>query len=45
MEGWLLSPGHCANIMKADYTEMGAAYALKRADNTIMWTQVLGRPR
>ncbi|SDS58214.1 Uncharacterized conserved protein YkwD, contains CAP (CSP/antigen 5/PR1) domain [Halopseudomonas xinjiangensis] len=45
VEGWLLSPGHCANIMKADYTEMGAAYALKRADNTIMWTQVLGRPR
>ncbi len=45
VEGWLLSPGHCANIMQADYTEMGAAYALKRADNTIMWTQVLGRPR
>lgn len=45
VQGWLLSPGHCANLMKPEYTEMGAAYALKRADNAIYWTQVLGRPR
>lgn len=45
VQGWLLSPGHCANLMKPEYTEMGAAYALKRTDNAIYWTQVLGRPR
>ena len=45
VKGWLKSPGHCANIMKPGYTEMGAAYALNQADSTIMWTQVLGRPR
>ncbi|UAW97283.1 CAP domain-containing protein [Halopseudomonas nanhaiensis] len=45
VQGWLLSPGHCANLMKPGYTEMGAAYALERADNAIYWTQVLGRPR
>lgn len=27
IQGWLNSPGHCANIMKADYKEIGAAVA------------------
>ena len=27
---WLASPGHCANLMNADFTEMGAAYATGR---------------
>lgn len=45
VEGWLMSPGHCANLMQPEYTEMGAAYALQRSDNAIYWTQVLGRRR
>ncbi len=44
--GWLASPGHCANIMSADYAEMGAAYATQtRSDMGIYWTQVFGRQR
>jgi uncharacterized protein YkwD len=46
MKGWLSSPGHCANIMSASFTEMGAAYALNpESDTMIYWTQVFGRPR
>ncbi|MES2821109.1 MAG: CAP domain-containing protein [Pseudomonadota bacterium] len=44
--GWLSSPGHCANLMRPDFTEMGAAYALDPASpGAIYWTQVFGRPR
>lgn len=44
--GWLASPGHCANIMSADYAEMGAAYATeKHSAMGIYWTQVFGRQR
>lgn len=45
--GWLDSPGHCANIMREEFTEMGAAYAVNRARTParIYWTQVLGTPR
>ncbi len=43
MAGWLSSPGHCANIMSADFTEMGAAHAIERSStSTIYWTQVFG---
>jgi uncharacterized protein YkwD len=46
VEGWLSSPGHCANIMNRSFTEMGAAYAINpRSDTIIYWTQVFGRPR
>ncbi len=45
MAGWLSSPGHCANIMRGDFSEMGAAYAVERdSSSTIYWTQVFGRP-
>lgn len=44
--GWLASPGHCRNIMRADYTEMGAAYATNPDSAAIVyWTQVFGTPR
>ena len=45
--GWLSSPGHCANIMNRDFTEMGAAYAVSstRAVPRVYWTQVFGTPR
>jgi uncharacterized protein YkwD len=45
--GWLDSPGHCANIMNAGFTEMGAAYgiAAEQRAGIVYWTQVFGRPR
>lgn len=44
--GWLASPGHCSNIMKPDFTEMGAAYATNPdSAATSYWTQVFGTPR
>jgi uncharacterized protein YkwD len=47
VQGWLTSPGHCANLMNPDFTEMGAAYALgsDRRHGIIYWTQVFGAPR
>jgi uncharacterized protein YkwD len=35
--GWLSSPGHCRNIMSADYTLMGMA------EEDFYWTQVFAR--
>jgi uncharacterized protein YkwD len=43
--GWLNSPGHCANIMTAAYTEMGVAYALSNDNYGIYWTQEFGTRR
>jgi len=45
VQGWLDSPGHCANIMREDFTEMGAAYAVSKPRARIYWVQVLGTPR
>jgi len=47
VNGWLDSPGHCANIMSDHYTDMGAAYAVNNDPETarIYWTQVFGTPR
>ena len=45
MDGWLSSPGHCANIMDARFTQMGAAYAIAGARPRVYWTQVFGTPR
>ena len=43
--GWLSSPGHCANIMKAEFTAMGAA-RVEASDPRYspLWTQVFARP-
>jgi uncharacterized protein YkwD len=38
MAGWLASPGHCANIMRPQFTEMGAARV------GVDWTQEFGTP-
>lgn len=44
IEGWLESPGHCANIMDPRYKEMGIAYFVDdEAD--IYWAQVFGTRR
>ena len=41
---WLESPGHCANLMDAKYSETGIAYALNPGDGRdIYWVQVYAR--
>ncbi|MBB6092674.1 uncharacterized protein YkwD [Povalibacter uvarum] len=46
VNGWLNSPGHCANIMGQTFTEMGIAFATSsKSDAGIYWAQVLGSPR
>ncbi|WP_152205012.1 CAP domain-containing protein [Marinobacter changyiensis] len=46
VDGWLSSPGHCANIMRADFTEMGAArIEAPGSKYSPFWTQVFARPR
>lgn len=44
--GWLDSPGHCANVMDPQLSEMGAGYAINHAGERarVYWTQVLGDP-
>jgi uncharacterized protein YkwD len=44
--GWLESPGHCATLMDARFTETGIAYALAPEQNpAVYWTQVFAAPR
>ena len=43
--GWLASPGHCANIMDARFTETGIAVATGRQRGHIYWVQVFGWPQ
>ena len=46
VQGWLKSPGHCANIMSPDFSEMGAAFAVNpKSSAGIYWVQVLGAAR
>ena len=46
MDGWVKSPGHCANLMSAAYTEIGMAKATNSSsDYRIYWTQDFGTPR
>ncbi len=39
IEDWLSSPGHCSNIMSADFTETGIAQVNR------YWTQVYAAPK
>lgn len=39
IEDWLSSPGHCSNMMSADYTQTGVANVSK------YWTQVYAAPK
>lgn len=46
VERWLSSPGHCANIMSDEFTEMGAARVEAPGSKySPLWTQVFARPR
>jgi uncharacterized protein YkwD len=43
---WLQSPGHCANLMDADFTEMGVASAVAPGGKAaIYWVQLFAAPR
>jgi uncharacterized protein YkwD len=46
VQGWLDSPGHCANLMSPGFTEMGIAFVVDRKSQAgIYWTQVFATPR
>jgi len=46
VQAWVGSPGHCANLMRSNYTEIGASKFSNPASNyNVYWTQVFGRPR
>lgn len=45
VDGWLQSPGHCANIMSPDFTEIGASSAENNGTQySVFWTQVFASP-
>ena len=44
VSAWLHSPGHCANIMNPEFTDMGAAFET-RPQSSIYWTQVFANER
>lgn len=43
MNGWMNSPGHKANILNANYTQIGVGYAVN-SNGTPYWTQMFIRP-
>ena len=46
MQGWIDSDGHCANMMNANFTNLGAArYNNSGSDYGIYWTQLFGSLR
>ena len=47
MDGWIASPGHCANLMNAGFAEVGVVCVPGVAGDTFStyWTMDLGRPR
>ncbi len=43
VDGWMNSPGHCANIMSHDFTQIGIGYAqVNGSEYTHYWTQDFG---
>lgn len=43
VEGWLASPGHCANLMNPQFSEFGASYAVDpKSDAGIYWVGMFG---
>lgn len=45
MQGWINSPGHCRNIMSANFTQVGAALVeVTDADYFTYWTQNFATP-
>lgn len=45
MTGWMASPGHCSNIMGANFTEVGVACVINNSSiYRTYWTMDLGKP-
>jgi len=49
VEGWINSPGHRANLLNPDFTEIGVGYFFLENDTgnenwNHYWTQVFGTP-
>jgi uncharacterized protein YkwD len=46
VDGWIASPGHCANIMNAAFVHVGVACINGTSSNTYStyWTMDLGKP-
>ncbi|MFT4108614.1 IPT/TIG domain-containing protein [Propionicimonas sp.] len=44
VQGWLGSPGHCANLMSSSYTSIGVGYAAGGSYGSY-WTQDFATPR
>jgi uncharacterized protein YkwD len=46
VQGWLDSPGHCANIMSPSFSEMGVAYVVNpKSSGGVYWAQALASPQ
>jgi len=46
VQGWIDSPGHCANMMNASFQHLGSAkFSNPSSTYGLYWTQVFGRPR
>ena len=46
MQGWIDSPGHCANMMNGNFTNLGSAqFTNNNSTYRIYWTQVFGSAR
>jgi uncharacterized protein YkwD len=45
VEGWLHSPGHCANIMEPRFREIGVGLAVGKKRGQTYWVQEFGAPR
>ncbi|MDP2892645.1 MAG: CAP domain-containing protein, partial [Bacillota bacterium] len=43
MAAWMSSAGHRANILSSAFTQIGVG-AAKKADGTLIWTQMFIRP-
>lgn len=45
VQQWMNSPGHRANILRSDYTELGVGYVYKEnSQYKHYWVQIFGRP-
>ncbi len=46
VDAWLKSPGHCANLMNPNFTQVGMAHINKDGTHYInYWTQDFGKPQ
>lgn len=47
LQGWLDSPGHCANVMNGAFVDVGVVLVQGTASNTYRtyWAMAMGRPR